>query len=340
MSKLSKIPKLEFASSSRQWKPHDYQKKAIKFLLERPCGGLFLDPGLGKTSITLGAIKVLQSKGLNKRTLVIAPLRVAHGVWPVEVEKWSDFGNLRVVVLHGPKKEQALKQDADIYVINPEGLGWLMSNKRFATLRPDLLVVDESSKFKHSKTSRFKMLKTVLPKFARRWILTGTPASNGLLDLFGQAYIMDLGKSLGQYITHYRAKYFTPLDQMGFKWVPQQGAEELIYEALRPFVLRLAAEDYLELPQLIENIIKVELPAKAMRVYKDLEDDMLSVLDDQSIVMAPSVAAAAIKCRQVANGGLYRSPPDVEDGSPPRKSNEWVVVHDEKIEALRDLVDS
>lgn len=337
VSRSSKTPVLEYASSSKPWKPHKYQAKAIKFLLERQCAGLFLDPGLGKTSITLGAIKVLKAKGMTKRTLVIAPLRVAHAVWPLEVEKWTDFHGLRVVVLHGSKKDELLKQDADIYVINPEGLSWLLTGKRFQMLRPDILVVDESSKFKHSKTSRFKMLKGVLPKFARRWILTGTPAPNGLLDLFGQAYIMDLGKSLGQYITHYRMKYFTPLDRMGFKWVPQAGSEELIYEQLRPYVLRLAAEDYLELPKLIDNVITVELPAPARKIYDEMEKELISVLDDGVVFTAPSAAAAYIKCRQIANGGLYKTAGPEE--RPLLKKDAWVKLHDAKTEALVDLVD-
>lgn len=363
MSKLSTTPLLEFASSSKPWKPHAYQKKAVKFLLERPCAGLFLDPGLGKTSITLGALKVLKQKGLVKRALIIAPLRVAHAVWPAEVEKWTDFKGLRVVVLHGDKKDELIKQDADIYVINPEGLDWLLGArneykevtvagvktkkavrkydlKKFNALHPDLLVVDESSKFKHSTTQRFKDLRQVLPKFARRWILTGTPAPNGLLDLFGQAYIMDLGKSLGQFITHYRQSYFTPLDRMGYNWIPQAGAEERIYEALRPFVLRLAAEDYLELPQLIENDIRVDLPPSAWKVYKEMADELITVIgpdEAPDVVMAASAAAALIKCRQIANGGLYKTPGP--DERPALKKDGWIKMHDAKTAALRDLVE-
>ena len=337
MSKLSMIAPLEFVSCAKPWKPHPYQKKAVKFLLERPCAGLFLDPGLGKTSITLGALKVLKSKGMMKRALVIAPLRVVHAVWPAEVEKWTDFEGLRVSILHGKDKEKNLKQDADLYVINPEGLNWLLSSTRFKALSPDILIIDESSKFKHPRTSRFKMLKTVLPKFARRWILTGTPAPNGLMDLFGQAYIMDLGKSLGKYITHYRMEYFTPLDRMGFKWVPKEGTEERIYEQLRPYVLRLAAEDYLDLPKMIVNKIEVELPTAARRVYDEMEKELLTTLDSGELLTAPSASAAYIKCRQIASGGLYKATGPEEQ--PLLKRDSWVKIHDAKTEALVDLVD-
>lgn len=337
MSKLSIHLKKGSGSSGQSWKPHKYQEKAIKHLLERSAAGLFLDPGLGKTSITLGAIKILLREKLIKRVLVIAPLRVAYSVWPVEVEKWEDFRHLRVVVLHGGDKEKKLRESADIYVINPEGLNWLMSSGRFSTLGADVLVVDESSKFKHPKTERFKTLKGVLGRFSRRWILTGTPAPNGLMDLFGQCYVMDLGKSLGQYITHFRAKYFTPVDRMGFNWAPAEGAEEAIYDALRPYVLRLSATDYLELPELIENVVTVELPPKARKVYDELEEELLAELDGGGLAVALSTAAAAIKCRQIANGGLYRQF-DADD-KPILKKDEWIHLHDAKTEAVLDIVE-
>ena len=218
-----------FAQSPVPWKPHAYQKKGIKFLLENACAALFLDPGLGKTSITLGAIKILLAKGLMRKVLIIAPLRVCHSVWPKEIEKWQDFSKLRIEVLHGKDKDAALKRDADIYLINPEGLDWLLKTEKtktvsaktgkertkvtvnvreFKKLGFDTLVIDELTKFKHTNSSRFKALMQVHKTFGRRWGLTGSPASNGLLDLFGQAYILDEGRALGPYISHYRMKYF------------------------------------------------------------------------------------------------------------------------------------
>lgn len=192
---------------SKNYLPHDYQKRAIKLLIKQACAGLLLDPGLGKTSITLAAIQILGEKNYIKGVLVIAPLRAVYNVWPVEVKKWTEFRNLSVGLLHGPDKAEVLAQDHHIYVINPEGITWLIP--LLLRMKPadwpfDALVVDESTKFKDSQTQRFKALRQILHNFQRRYVLTGTVMPNGLLDLFGQIYILDLGHTLGRYITHYR----------------------------------------------------------------------------------------------------------------------------------------
>ena len=320
------------------WVPHDYQKTAIKFLLEHAAAALFLDPGLGKTSITLATIRILKRQKLHDRALIIAPLRVCYSVWPKEVTKWSEFNDLRVVVLHGPDKEANLKVDADIYVINPEGLAWLSENNRLKNLKIDLLVIDESSKFKHHGTKRFKLLKPFLPKFRRRWILTGTPAPNGLLDLFGQVYILDLGKCFSPYITKFRQEFFDPTGFGGYTWVPKPGSAERIHELLRPLALRMSARDYLELPELIttpQTDIVVTLPPAARKIYDELEADMLTQLSTGDYVTAKSAAIASMKCRQLANGGIFR-----ELGySPAVKTDAWEHVHFEKNEALLDLIE-
>jgi SNF2 family DNA or RNA helicase len=165
-------------------------RRAVKFVLERSAAGLLLDPGLGKTSIMLAALKLLQRKNQVRSVLVVAPLRVVHSVWPEEISKWKDFNHFKVSILHGRKKDSELRKKSDLYIINPEGLPWLVRQK---WKLPDMLIIDESTKFKHTRTKRFKLLKTMLPAFKRRYILTGTPAPNGLLDLFGQIYILDLG---------------------------------------------------------------------------------------------------------------------------------------------------
>lgn len=342
-----------FSQSPVPWKPHTYQKKAVKFLLEHAAAALFLDPGLGKTSITLAAVKLLKQKKLLNKVLLIAPLRVCHSVWPREIDKWEDFGQLKVVVLHGPNKDELLKQDADIYVINPEGLDWLLQVKksktpsgktkvdvdlrRWKALGFDTLVIDELSKFKHTTTNRFKSLKLVLHTFSRRWGLTGSPASNGLLDLFGQCFILDQGRTLGPYISHYRMQYFLPSHD-GFSWNIREGAEQEIYERLNPLALRMAAEDYLDMPVLIENNIRVDLSESVRRVYDQLEDDLIAKIDSK-VVVASTAAAASIKCRQVANGGIYLDP-DVEKLIKlPKTKREWVNLHTEKVDALADLIE-
>jgi SNF2 family DNA or RNA helicase len=342
-----------FPPSSKPWQPHAYQKKAVKFLLEHAASALFLDPGLGKTSITLAAVKLLKQKKLLDKVLLIAPLRVCYSVWPKEVGKWTDFGGLKVAVLHGPKKEEALKSEADIYVINPEGLDWLLQAKktktaqgktkvdvdlrRFKNLGFDTLVVDELSKFKHTNTNRFKGLKLVLNTFRRRWGLTGSPASNGLLDLFGQCFILDQGRTLGPYISHYRMKYFVPSHD-GFSWNIREGAEDEIYERISPLALRMAADDYLDMPALIENNIRVDLPSNVMTMYNQLEEDLIAKIDSK-VVVASTAAAASMKCRQVANGGLYLDPEVQALIKLPKSSREWVNLHTEKVDALADLID-
>ena len=310
-----------FRRVSIAWKPHNYQKKAVKFLLEHAAAALFLDPGLGKTSVTLAAIKVLKAKGLLSKVLLIAPLRVCHSVWPNEITKWKDFGELKVVVLHGKDKEQLLEEEADIYVINPEGLDWLLQVqktktkagktrvsvdlRRWKKLGFDTLVIDELSKFKHVQTNRFKAMKLVIHTFARRWGLTGSPAANGLLDLFGQCYILDEGRTLGKYITHYRQTYF---DQGydGFSWTIKEGSDKQIYDRLKPLALRMG-DDLLDMPKLVENNIKIELPPKVLKIYEHLEDDLVAQLDEGKVT-AKTAATASMKCRQVANGGIYLDP--------------------------------
>lgn len=349
-----------FKQSPVPWVPHAYQKKGIKFLIEHACAALFEDPGLGKTSQVLGAIKILKAKKLVNKVLLIAPLRVCYNVWPKEIEKWEDFNGLKIEVLHGPGKDAALKRDADIYVINPEGLDWLLQVKktkvtsaktgkvttkvdvdlrRWRAMGFDTLVIDELTKFKHTGSGRFKALKLVHKTFGRRWGLTGSPASNGLLDLFGQCYILDEGRALGPYVTHYKTTYFNPIDKNGFVWVPREGAAEEIYERLSPLALRMAAEDYLEMPQLIVNNIKLDLPPDARAVYDRLEEDMIAKIDDK-VIVAANAAVASGKCRQVANGGLYLDPEVTAMGFKVLKGKrEWVDLHMTKVDALEDLIE-
>lgn len=321
--------------SAKPWVPHAYQKKAVKFLIERGAGGLLLDPGLGKSSITLAAFDILRKQKLENKALIIAPLRVAHSVWPVEVEKWSQFEHLKVTVLHGSHKEKALLEDADIYVINFDGLQWLTENNRLDGLIKrgvKCLVIDELSKMKHTNTRRFKLLKPYLARFTRRWGLTGSPAPNGLMDLFGQAYVLDEGRSLGRYITHFRMEYFYQTGYGGYTWTPREGADEAIYERLRPLVLRMDAKDYLDLPEQIVNIIRVDLPDKVRKHYDLMEDEAFTVLSNEKVVTAANAAAAMNKCSQIANGGVYTT-----EGDDLHQSVEE--MHTVKVEALQDLVE-
>ena len=310
-----------------RYTPHAYQEQAIKFLIENPEAGLFLAPGLGKTSITLGAYKILRSKGFVNKILVIAPLRPCYSVWPREVKKWKDFAGFSIGILHGPDKLKVLKQQHDIYVINPEGLRWLFTNCP-AKWMWDLLVIDESSKFKTVSTQRFKTLKPHLEKFKRRIILTGSPTPNSLLDLFGQMYCMDIGKTFGPYISHYRNSFFYRGGYGNFSYTVRPGAAQEIYARIAPRVLRMSDEDYLDMPDLIFEDIEIELPKEAMAMYKQLEN-VLRLDFKQGKVIAANAAVAAMQCRQIANGGIY------VDGDE-RTSK---VIHTAKSEALQDLID-
>ena len=321
----------------KKWTPHDYQRESVMFLLEHAAGGLWLDPGLGKTVITLTAFAARLAARTAHRMLVIAPMRVCRSVWPKEAAKWTDTSGLRVVFLHGPKRDQMLSEDADVFCINPEGLAWLLERgtSRFSRIQCDILAIDEVTKFKHTNTQRFKLLKPFLSRFRTRWTLTGTPAPNGLMDIFGQIYCLDLGHALGGYITAFRNEYFDATGFGDYTWALKEGSEERIYEKVRPLVLRIGEEVLTDLPKLIFNDIKVELPADAMRAYKEMETHLITMLNDGTTINAVSAGTAAGKCLQICNGGVYYNV-DNEDFTVTRKAKD---IHSAKLEALDDLLE-
>ena len=306
--------------------PHEYQHRAIQFCLSRACAGLFVSPGLGKTSIMLATFNILKQKGLVHQMLVLAPLRVCYSVWPAEIAKWDEFNHLKVGILHGPDKGKVLADKSlDILVMNYEGLRWFSAQRK---VMPEMLVIDESSKLKSGNTQRFKTLKGMLDKFRRRYILTGSPASNSLLDLFCQLYCMDMGATFGPYITKYRNEYFNQGGFGGYEWRLKPGADTLIHAKLAPRVMSLSAEDYLKLPPLIETTVKVTLPAPAMLQYLSMEKK-LKVDFDAGKVTAANAAVGTMFCRQIANGGLYTN----------ARLHEFEHLHDEKTEAVVDLIE-
>lgn len=276
--------------------------------------------------------------------LVIAPLKACYRVWPAEVAKWKDFNHLKIVILHGKDKEKSLAEEADIYVINPEGLEWLVlggkgksfSARRWASFAFDTLAVDELTKFKHSRGVRFKVLKSVLGTFTRRWGLTGSPAANGLIDLFGQCFVIDMGNALGRFITHYRLKYFYNPDGQGWEWRPQEGAEERIYKQLKPLALRMDADDYLQLPEINDVPIHLELPADARKIYDALEDDLVAKIEER-VITAANAATAGGKLWQICNGGLYvdNDVASIIGG----KKRTTLKLHDVKTDWLEDLIE-
>ncbi len=340
---------------SEPWRPHAGQKKALKFLLEHAAGALLADPGVGKTSCVYAAFKYLKKRKVASRMLVIAPLRPAQIVWPAEQQKWKDFAGLKVVVLHGKDKDELLYSDADVCVINPDGLDWLIGTVKtkglsgrvkvtcdvaaFKALGFDTLCLDELTLWKHNSTARWKALNAVRGTFQRLWGLTGTPAANGLMDLFGQMLILDGGRTFGPYITHFRQKYFLPGFD-GFSWVLRKGAEEEVYERMRPMSLRLAAEDYVDMPDLIENVIRFDLPANVQKVYDRFEEEFIAQVGDHTII-APNSASASTKLRQAVNGGVYLD--DVPEFGKAKvirtEGRPWAMLHDEKTDLLADLIE-
>lgn len=323
------------------WKPDADQRRAVKFLLEHACAGILADPGFGKTSVGLQAFKLLQHEGLEERMLVVCPLRPAHMVWPEQVRVWQQFTGMKVTLLHGPHREDALREkNTDVFVTTPDLVGWLFDKeRRYRRLETTLLLVDESTKFKYMRSQRFAALRPFLPKFRRRWLFTGSIASNHLLHLHGQVYLLDLGRTFTPYVSHFQKKFFMPTGHEGYDWVPQAGAEKEIFQRLAPYVLRLDGEGK-GTPALVTNNVYVELPPKARRVYDQLEAELFTQIDGKEI-SAFNAGALSVKCRQVTSGAVYQDREvDEKTGLPKRETKRrWLKVHEAKTEALLELLD-
>ncbi|ARU45719.1 DEAD/DEAH box helicase [Corynebacterium silvaticum] len=314
------------------YQPHNYQTQATRFIETHPQAAILLGMGLGKTVITLTAIwNLLLDSFQARRVLIIAPLRVARDTWPAEARKWDHLAGLTIAIAVGTKTERldALARDAMVTVINRENVPWLV--KQFDGTWPfDMVVIDELSSFKNHRAQRFKALATVRPRIARIVGLTGTPASNGLMDLWAQFRLLDGGQRLGRFITRYRDKWFLPDKRNGmqvFTYKPRAGAEEEIYDAIADMTLSMRTTDHLQLPALTVTTTAVALDGEERAVYERLRDEMVLDLDGQ-IVDAANAAALSGKLLQLASGAIYD-----EDG-------EVIEVHDRKLDALEDLVEA
>lgn len=331
---------------SKLWVPHNYQLTAISYILVNPKSGLFLDPGLGKTSISLSAIKILLNACDIKGVLIVAPLRVIYSVWPNEIIKWHNFNNLSCTILHGNTKDSLWGNKKDIYLINPEGLEWLHSEllkglKAGKKCPFDTLWIDESTKFKSHDSIRFGYLVDMLPLFKRRHIMTGTPSPKSLLDLWSQIFLLDEGESLGVNYYKYRNKYFETDDWNKYNWYIKDFAKERIYDMVSPIVLEMSSKDYLDMPEILYNNIEVELPTKAFRYYKEMEKDFFIELDGLTAT-AEAAAQSGMKCHQIANGKVYEDIPDDLDDSEIAKfkrTRKTIPVHTAKIKALESLIE-
>ena len=314
-----------------KYKAHEYQEYATKFIENNEESAVFLECGLGKSVITLTAIKNLMARGEVSRVLVVAPLRVGKTTWPEEIGKWDHLGGLTYAVAIGSVAERlnALKSKADITIINRENVEWLI-DKSGMPFDYDMLVIDELSSFKSFKAKRFKALLKVRPQITRVVGLTGTPSSNGLMDLWAEFRLLDLGERLGRYITRYRLAYFTPDKrnaQVVFSYKPLPGAEERIYDKIDDITISMRASDYLKLPSLVMNTVVVEMGEKEKDIYDNLCDDMVVSLGESEID-AVNAASLSNKLLQMANGAVYGEEQSVHH------------IHDEKLNALEDLIES
>lgn len=310
--------------------PHDYQKYAIEYIKSHPITALFLDMGLGKTVTTLTAIRDLMYDAFEvKRVLVIAPLRVARDTWPDELRKWDHLKELTCSVVVGTvaERRRALQQDADIYIVNRENLAWLYENNR---LDFDMVVLDELSSFKNHQSKRFRAMKAMRPKVKRIVGLTGTPTGNGLMDLWAEFRILDMGERLGRYISQYRNLYFKPDKRNGmvvYSYKPLPGAEEAIYHQISDITMSMKATDYLEMPELVSVAKEVRLSETEKKRYDELKKSLVLELPGGEVTSA-NAASLTLKLSQMANGAIYTDDKNV------------VNIHDRKLEALEDLVES
>lgn len=312
---------------------HEYQKAAVQHIIDHEAAGLFLDMGLGKTVSTLTAVNLLMNVYMEvTKVLVIAPKRVAEDTWTTECEKWEHLHGLRVSRVLGTEKKRkaALKADADIYVINRENVVWLVAQLK-GWWPFDMIVIDELSSFKSNTAARFKALRQVRPMTSRVVGLTGTPAPNGLIDLWPQMYLLDMGERLEKTITAYRAKYFRPgrtNGQVVFGYKPNTGSEEAIYKRISDICISMKAEDYLDLPDMIEIPVEVSMNERQMAQYEKFEEEQVLKLQEEGDISAVNAAALSNKLLQYANGAIYDTERNIHE------------LHEAKLDALEEIVEA
>lgn len=312
--------------------PHDYQQYAIQFLTEHPVAALLLDMGLGKTVTTLTAInELLFDRFEIRRVLVIAPLRVARDTWSAEIEKWEHLKHLKYSVAVGTSAErrQALHARTDICILNRENIRWLVEESGIP-FDFDMLVIDELSGFKNHQTKRFKALMKVRPKVKRIVGLTGTPSSNGLMDLWAEFRLLDMGQRLGRFIGQYRTAYFQPDKRNGmvvYSYKPLPQAEKRIYDKISDITISMKAIDYLQMPELLLTESRVQLSKQEAERYKQLKQDLVLDLPEGEIT-ATNAAALSNKLCQMSNGAIYDD------------ENNIIPIHNRKLDALEDMIES
>ena len=313
-----------------KYNPHKYQSYATDFIVNNPIAAIFLEMGLGKSVITLTAMRKLFETDTICKVLVIAPLRVSRDTWPQEIKKWDHLKGMKYAVAVGTEAERkaAILRHEPVTIINRENVDWLI-NKSGLPFDFDMVVIDELSSFKSYGAKRFKALLKVRPFIKRIVGLTGTPSSNGLMDLWAEFRILDFGKRLGRYITRYRLSYFEPDKrnaQMVFSYKPLPGAEDAIYDKISDITISMKSVDYLDMPGCIINEVPVYMSSAEQSVYDDFREDMVAKLKDD-VIDAANAAVLSGKLLQMANGAVYD-----EDGVSHH-------IHDRKLDALEDLIE-
>ena len=307
-----------------KFNPHDYQKYAINFILDHAIAAVILQMGLGKTVCTLTAIEqLIYDRFEVSKVLVIAPLRVAKVTWSDEIKRWDHLSHLRYSIVVGSEKEriEALRADADIYIINRENVPWLIEKSK-VPFEFDMVVIDELSSFKNGQSKRFKAFMQVRPRIKRIVGLTGTPSPNGMMDLFAEYKCLDMGARLGRFITQYRNTYFVPdriNGQVVYSYALRPEAEEQIYEKI---------SDHIQMPELISNRYLVYLDDEEKRKYETMKHDLILPFQGTDNITAANAAALSGKLSQMANGAVYS-----DDG-------EVAYIHDRKLDALEDIIEA
>lgn len=315
-----------------RYQAHSYQSYTTSFIENHPASAVLLDMGLGKTVITLTAIfNLLFDSFLVRRVLVVAPLRVARETWPAEAKKWEHLSFLTISVAVGTVRERCAEvlSGADVCVINRENLVWLIEESGLP-FDFDMVVVDELSSFKNHKTKRFKALMKVRPHVKRIVGLTGTPASNGLMDLWAEFKLLDMGHRLGRFISGYRERYFLPDARNGqviFSYKPKPDAERAIYEAISDMTISMKATDHLEMPDLVKAEHEVQMTSGEAEDYEKFKRELVLTLGDEEITAA-NAAVLTSKLSQMANGAIY-----TDDG-------QTVHLHDHKLDVLEDMIEA
>ena len=314
-----------------KYQPHDYQKYATQFIIDHPVAAILLQMGLGKSVITLTAIQQLLASGSVHRVLVIGPLRVARDTWPAEIEKWDHLSRLEYSVAVGTESERraALMLDVPIHIINRENVQWLIESSHIP-FEYDMIVIDELSSFKNHQAKRFKSLMKQRHRVSRVVGLTGTPSSNGLMDLFAEYKLLDMGKRLGRFITQYRQDFFVP-DKCGYdrvySWKPRPGAEQEIYRRIGDITVSMKSVDFLKMPECVINRVPVAMDSNERELYDELKTELVLSLGDD-IIDAKNAAALSGKLTQMSNGAVYSEAGDA------------IRLHDRKLDALEDLIEA